>query len=121
MKRSKWRTIGYAVFIPLGVALSVDRLLQGDALRALAIAIQVGGAILSLPFAGLMRWPFSERSRIGSGLVAMAVFMVGKFLEWHLRSGLTYAIIGTLVLLGLAAAYWWVNRELRREQRASAN
>ncbi len=114
-KRRTWRKVGFAIFIPLGVVLAADWFSRGHELRAAAMIVQVFAACLALPYAGLVRWPFSERSRIGSGIAAMAIFMVGKFVEWHLRSGLTYAVVFTAILLTLATTMWWLNRELRRE------
>jgi hypothetical protein len=120
LKKKTWRKIGYGVFIPLGLWFAADYFVRGEQLRAVALLIQVAGAILALPFVRLVRWPYSESSLIYSGILAGAVFMVGKFLEWYLRHGLTWAVIDTLILLGAGGVLLWSGREIGRASSAPA-
>jgi hypothetical protein len=120
LKRKTWRKIGYGIFIPLGLWLAADYFGRGDQLRALALIIQVVGAILALPFVRLVRWPYSDASLVYSGILAGAVFMAGKFLEWYLRHGFTWAVIDTLILLSAGALIIWSGRELGKASSVSA-
>lgn len=103
------------MFVPLGIWMSLASLNRGDDLRALAYLIQVVGALLALPLFGLVRWPHSDSSLLRYGAFAIAIFLGGKILEWHLRNGPIYAIGFTTVVLLAGAVLWWLYRELHRE------
>lgn len=104
------------------LAFNIDWLRPSDGLRSLLLALASALVLLLLLQRWLRDWP---RAALVTSLLVVGFFSYGHLYEWLKAAGLGASVarhryLAPVFLAGLAAGVWWVIRQARAPERATA-